>query len=119
MAAAFTGRLGSPTRHEPSHVRLGPLDGGKKGGYAVQRQYRMVGRDPTAKASRVRQARQGKAVTPRPDYPAHTLSQPPPALELPTLRSSQSSRWRISSVAKEFYRRLVEQTRGDRRRRRW
>src|SRR5580704_1548050 len=41
----------------------------KKGGYAVQQQYRMEGRDPTAKADYVRQVRQGRPVKPRPDYP--------------------------------------------------
>jgi hypothetical protein len=53
----------------------------KKGGHAVQRRYRAEGRDPTAKASDVRQIKQGRPATPRPLFPrlADTQSYQPDA----------------------------------------
>jgi hypothetical protein len=101
----------------------------KKGGYAVQQQYRMEGRDPTAKASRVRQARQGKPVAPRPDYPNRMPPQEPcKSHEIRVIEAARETArhlrpanrsFPISSVAEGFYRRIAEQERERKRDRGW
>jgi hypothetical protein len=101
----------------------------RKGGYAVQQQYRMEGRDPTAKASRVRQARQGKPVKARPDYPNRMPPQEPyKSHEIRVIEAARETArhlrpanrsFPISSVAEGFYRRIAEQERERKRDRGW